>query len=281
MKTKNIKKEKANYSKLKYIIFLILNIILLFLVTTVLLTCMMLRNCIKSSDIPKAIGKVILEEIKIEQDDGSEKSIPEYIADELIQIEQVSEEDIEELMQRIIENKIFSDYIIFALCEDIYNGKIVLFIHIAVSLWIEILLAILMLLLLAWLIIIHKKANKKNSIALKIYSITAGFPCIIMFLFGLVITWIFKFIHLPSELGIALRGKTVFISGMGILICLSIFIFSIFRSFMENKLESKLQIPVQEEFPKTEILNRKFCRYCGEKLVNNNAEFCYQCNKKQ
>ncbi|MDE6005555.1 MAG: hypothetical protein K2G88_09245 [Oscillospiraceae bacterium] len=186
-KIKNIQKEKLIYSKPKYIILIILNIILLFFLTVILLTCMTFRYYIKSSEIPKALGKIILEEIKIEQDDGSKKSIAEYMLEEFSHDDRVSQEEIQE----ILEDGTFSDYIILAveqynhyladggelpeldtnnlkypikllnkklesvMYKYMYKSKTGFFLRIAVSIWIEIILAILMLLLLAWLIIIQ------------------------------------------------------------------------------------------------------------------------------
>ncbi|MDE5737418.1 MAG: hypothetical protein K2H93_03540, partial [Oscillospiraceae bacterium] len=223
MKIPKIKKEKAmhsKHSKTKYILLLILNMILLFFMVTILLTCMTLRYYIKSFAVPKAIAKIIVEEIKFEQFDGYEKSIAEYIADEFIQDEQVSAEEIEEMIQ----NGTFSDYIMLAVeqynqylaeggelpvldennlkypvkilnqgLEDfIYKGKIGFVLRIAISIWIQIILAICILLLLISFIRIHSKENKKIGTCLKIYSITAGIPCVIMFLFFMVLACILK-----------------------------------------------------------------------------------------
>ncbi|MBD5143665.1 MAG: zinc ribbon domain-containing protein [Ruminococcus sp.] len=318
MKIPKIKKEKAmhsKHSKTKYMLLLILNIIVLFFLVTMLLTCMTLRYYIKSFAVPKAIAKMIVEDIKIEQSDGYETSIAEYLANELIQDEQVSAEDIEEMIQ----NGTFSDYIMLAVeqynqylaeggelpeldennlkypikilnnrLEDfIYKGKIGIVLRIAISIWIQIILAICILLLFISFIRVHRKENKKIGTCLKICSITAGIPCVIMFLFFMVLSWILKLTHLPSELVIALRGKNMMISSIGIGICIVIFGSGMLWNFIAKKYTPKSEMSIQEEtsskikMPVPEISNRKFCRYCGKKLVNDNAQFCYQCGKTQ
>lgn len=344
-KAKKARKENKIYGKLKYILLTALCAIFVFLLTTVFLTCLTLRYYIKTSAIPKAVGKVVLEEIQIAQPDGSELSIAQYILDEFIQDERIRTEDVQE----IIENGTFSDFAVVAveqynqylanggefpeidpeefvtLLEEnadliyektglrflepdkqklrdnleypiqtlnetlescMYHGVIGFFLRIAVSLWVEIVLAVILLLLLVWMIIIHVRAKKKIGTGLKIYGITANIPCTVMFLVGLLMSWILKFIHLPSELGTALRGKTVLFSGLGIIVCVILFCFGMFWNFIAGKLTAKAEMPVQEKsesiaMPSQEPPKRVFCRYCGEKLVNDDAQFCYQCGKRQ
>ncbi|MDE5754468.1 MAG: zinc ribbon domain-containing protein, partial [Oscillospiraceae bacterium] len=253
-------------------------VISLLIVSCVLLICMTLRYNINSPAITTALAKVILQEIRFPQADGSEKSISEYMFDELR--DNISEQNIEILNDRLLE---YSGKLVNQKMLSAIPGKKGVLLRVAVSVWIEILLGILMILLLAWMIQIRIRSGKSAGTALKIYSITTVIPCIILFLSGLLLSWIFKCIHLPSELGIILRGGTLLFSGTGILLCVILFCSGMVWNTIHRK-NFPAQMPASEsvpDMPAPEITKREFCRFCGKKLINPDAQFCYQCGSRQ
>ena len=179
-----------------------------------------------------------------------------------------------------------------------YKGVKGFFFRMTVSFWIEIVLALLLGLALAWMIIIFMRKRKKIGTAFKVYSMTAVMPCTIVFMGGLLMSWLMELIHLPAELGSALRGKTVVFSGIGILICIVLFCFGMLWNLISAKpavssavpeikpafrskdmpapLDHTQPLPAIPETPK-----RQFCRFCGKKLVSPDALFCYRCGKAQ
>ena len=185
-----------------------------------------------------------------------------------------------------------------ALESYMYKGVKGFFLRIAGSFWAEILLILLLGAALAWMIIIFMRGRKKIGTALKVYSMTAVMPCIVVFMGGLLMSWLMELIHLPAELGSALRGKTVVFSGIGILICIVLFCFGMLWNLISAKpapsrevpevkpaspskdmpapLDRTQPLPVIPETPK-----RQFCRFCGKKLVSPDALFCYRCGKAQ
>ncbi|MDE7122567.1 MAG: hypothetical protein K2O42_10470, partial [Oscillospiraceae bacterium] len=71
------------YGKFQSGLFTVLSVISLLVVCSVLLICMTLRYEINAPATTTALAKIILQEIRIPQTDGSEKSILESISDEL------------------------------------------------------------------------------------------------------------------------------------------------------------------------------------------------------
>ncbi|MDE6730644.1 MAG: hypothetical protein K2J71_07705, partial [Oscillospiraceae bacterium] len=127
---------------------------------------------------------------------------------------------------------------------------------------------------------IRIRSGKFAGTALKIYSITMAIPCILLSLSGLLLSWIFQLFHIPEELGIILRSGTLLFSGSGILLCVILFCVGIcWMRIYRRKFPA--QMPIPEEIPETESVKREYCRFCGKKLVNSDAQFCYNCGQKQ
>ncbi|MDE5769703.1 MAG: hypothetical protein K2H82_10000, partial [Oscillospiraceae bacterium] len=140
------KPETKVYGKFQSGLFTVLSVISLFVVSSVLLICMTLRYDINSPAIPAMLAKVILQEIRIPQADGSEKSISEYIFDEFLENGNISEQNIEKILNDGLlkySGKLLNQKILSAI-----HGKTGVLLRAAVSVWIEILLGILMILLL-------------------------------------------------------------------------------------------------------------------------------------
>ena len=350
-------KKEIVYSTKKYILLTILAVFGVFVLTSLLLTCMTLRYYLETAAIPQAVASVVLENVQVSQPDGSEKSLAQYILDEYIQDDRITVEEVQEVLHEgtfsdfatVLAEK-YNQYLteggefpeieaqeFIALLEEntdliyektglrfldpdkqklkenlnhpldtlnhmlesyMYKGVKGFFLRIAVSFWVEIVLALLMGALLAWMIIISIRGKKKIGTAFKAYSISATLPCTIVFMGGLLMAWLMELIHLPGELGTALRGRTVTFSGIGILICIFLFCFGMLWNLIttnstsagtapETKPSSKNMdmpapldhtqpLPVIPETPK-----RQFCRFCGKKLVSPDALFCYHCGKAQ
>ncbi|MDE6087424.1 MAG: hypothetical protein K2G25_03465 [Oscillospiraceae bacterium] len=281
------KSEMKIYGKFQSGLFTFLSVISLFVVSSVLLICMTLRYDINSPAIPTALAKVILQEIRIPQADGSEKSISEYIFDEFLENGNISEQNIKILNDRLLE---YSGKFLNQKMLSVIPGKKGVLLRAAISVWIEILLGILMILLLVWMIQIRIRSGKFAGTVLKIYSITTAIPCVILFISGLLLSWIFKFINLPPELGTILRGGTLLFSGTGILLCVILFCGGMcWEGIYRKKFPAQMPIPEKIPEPKMELqtesgsesMKRKYCRFCGKKLVNSNAQFCYSCGSRQ
>lgn len=165
------------------------------------------------------------------------------------------------------------------------------FLRIGISGWMQPIQIILMIGGLVWMIIIQIKGNQKIGAVFRRYSITAGIPGIGIFLFGLLMPVLLPLISLPAELGTALRWKTVFFSGIGILICIVLFGIGILwnKIAMRKQTEPVAEVPrnpstvhpVPIEPEKPVEPKRRYCRYCGRMLVSLDAQFCYHCGKKQ
>ncbi len=175
------------------------------------------------------------------------------------------------------------------LAHTMYKGVKGFCLRTAVSFWIQPVLIILLTGAFVWMLMIQIKGRKRIGTTFKIFGITAGIPSIIIFLTGLLLSFVVYLLHLPTELGTALRGKTILFSGFGLLICIALVALGtlwnrIAKKFPRKELE-KTPIP-EEQFPENtepepEEIQRQFCRYCGKKLVNPNARFCYHCGKTQ
>lgn len=292
------------YGKFQSGLFTVLSVICLFVVASALLLCMTLRYYLKSTAIPEAVAKIMIQEIRIPQADGSEQSISEYIFDKFLESGNVSvsEQDAGKILDKILNDSLpkYSGKFLNETILDAIKGRTGILLRVAVSVWIEILLGILMVLLLVWMIQIRLRSGKSAGTALKIYSITTVIPCTSLFLCGLLLDWIFKLIDLPPELGTVLRGGTLLTAGIGMLICVVLFcIGMIWNRIHRKKFPAQMPVPESDldSDPDPEIelqtgvnsdlnpdsnpVRREYCRFCGEKLVNPDAQFCYHCGSRQ
>lgn len=261
---KNIHHEKEQkYSRKKYILFMILSVVCVFMLMSVLLISMTLRYYLKEA-FPQAVESVVLANVEITQPDGSAVSLEQYLLNN-------------NLSQPLkLLNKL--------LTANLFKGKNAFLLKALISIWIQPVLLILLMGMLIYMIKMHIRANKRIGTAFRVYSITAVIPGIITFLSGLLITWIVSLLNFPAELEILLRGKTLLFSGISILSCIVLFCFGTIWNRIARKKTPKFSIAVPEKLaePETSIaVKRQFCRYCGETLINPDAQFCYQCGKKQ
>ena len=200
-----------------------------------------------------------------------------------------------------------------------YKGVKGFFLRLAVSVWSQVLLIVLMCAVLAWLIVIHIRGQKRVGTAFEVYSITAFLPCAVIFMGGILMSWLLSLISLPEELGTVLRGRTITFSGIGMLICAVLFGFGKLWNLISEKpaaipvqektpVEEQIIIPepreeqnsvseklfskpsepesVKPELPKVSLEKdvvppRLFCRYCGQKLTEPDSPHCPHCNKAQ
>lgn len=292
---------------------------------------------------------VVLENVKVQNSDGEEVSLAQYILDEYIQDDRVSVEDVQEILhsgtftdfaaalteqynqyladggefpeidaqefisvleqnadiiydktglrflepdkEKLKENLNHPLYLLNKTLESyMYKGVKGFFLRLSLAFLTQIVLVLLLTGLLVLMILIHNRSMKKIGRAFKLYSITAFVPCFIFFQIGLLMSWILELINLPAELGTALRGQTVKFSGMGLLFCILLFLIGILWNLITFQQSSKqpeqnvssMDMPKPVSYPESgEMPKRMYCRYCGEKLVNPDAQFCYQCGKIQ
>ena len=339
-------KQDKIYSMKKYILFTLLCTCSIFLLTAWLLICMNLHYYVKTDAIPQAVESVMLENIKIQNPDGEEVSLAQYILDEYIQDDRISVEEVQE----ILHNGTFTDFaaalteqynqylakggefpeidaqeFVSALEQNadiiydktglrfldpdkkklkenldhpltlvnntlesyMYKGVKGFFLRLSLAFPTQIVLVLLLAAALIWLILIHIRSMKKIGRAFKLCSIAASVPCFVLFLTGLLMSKILNLIHLPAELSTALRGQTVHFSGVGLLICILLFLIGILWNLVTFKPElappeqSTQSVDMPKPIASPAVSRRQFCRFCGEKLINPDAQFCYQCGKVQ
>lgn len=315
------------YSKPKYILFMILDILLIVLLTVMLITGISLRKNVQKEAFQKSVETM--------QTEKNQKALAEYVSKNFVQDERISTEAIQNIIQKgtflnfadshavqyqkylsgeekmrpeltaeqiadlIQENSdfIYSEISLRFLEPDreklvsrlesplkALNHSLGLLKALA-SVWLEVILILLLAGALAWMIFIHIRAEKNISTALKAYGMTACVPSVLMLILGMII------LFLPAGLGKACSGSVLLSAAVGILLCGAVFgIGMLWNKFSKKPAEETIS-PILEEFADiseipdtvkiTEEVKRQFCRYCGKRLVNPDAQFCYQCGKPQ
>lgn len=185
------------------------------------------------------------------------------------------------------------------------------------SVWLEVVLGILLLLVLIGMIILYARNHKSVGTGLKVYSIAGFIPCILLLIGSAFLQFTL------NHTGLAVLGNisghftkaSIAVSGIGTLVCVLLFMAGILCSAICRK-AVKETIPVydagdfgglsetepvsdetepaaiekeQTSVPAnadvlpsgTEPLKRKFCRCCGKPLINPDALFCYTCGNQQ
>lgn len=273
---KQNKKKGRTCSTLKYILCTVLSVISVFLLSALLLICMTARYYVKKADIPKTAVFALFQTITVDLPDGSADSLAEYLLDEYIPDEHV---------QELLKNDIFSEAASVLLNKAIeaylYKGMKGFLLRTAVSVWTQMVCGLLLTAVLFALIRIHQKENRKTGTAFKIYSITAGIPCTIIFIFSLLLSGLLELIELPSGLETAFRGHMVLFSGCGIVLCAGLFLIGIFWNMLSARTVKKLNPEEIQDIDISCSTERQFCRYCGQKLISPGAQFCYHCGKTQ
>lgn len=178
------------------------------------------------------------------------------------------------------------------------------------SVWLEVTVGVLLLLILAGMIVLYARNHKSVGTGLKVYSIAGFIPCILVLVGSAGMQFIL------SHTGLAVLGNvsghftrdSIAVSGIGTLACVLLFMVGHLCSAIYKK-AAKDAIPVYdigdlggfseaEETPEIpapaepeplpapaeepgEPDKRKFCRCCGKPLVNPDALFCYSCGNQQ
>ena len=193
------------------------------------------------------------------------------------------------------------------LTNTLTKGLSAFLIDAAVSHWVWYVLGGLLLALLIWMIVMQKK---QFGTAIKTFSIAAGIPCLVLLLWGALGTTIVKLMqmgYLQNAVRI-LRGTWLAIGALGLLGCVALFgIGAIASQIAAGKAapapapvpaaEQPVEKPavtaepaadptpvvdtVTDAAPAEDAPKRRFCRFCGEPLVNNDALFCYKCGTQQ
>jgi len=315
------------YSKPKYILLMISDILLTVLLTMLFITGISLRKNVQKEAFQKAVETI--------QADKNQKALAEYVSKNFVQDERISTEAIQNIIQKgtflefankqamryeyylsgkekirpeltaeqiadlIQENSdlIYSEISLKFLEPDreklisrlespfnSLNSSLGLLKALA-SVWLEVILILLLAGALAWMIFIHMQAGKNISTALKAYGITACVPSVLMLIAGMII------LFLPAGLGKSCSGSVLLSAVVGILLSAVVFGIGMFWNKFFKKPTEETISPVLEEFADiseipdtvkiTEEVKRQFCRYCGKRLVNPDAQFCYQCGKPQ
>ncbi len=168
-----------------------------------------------------------------------------------------------------------------------------------VSLWLPIVLGVLLLAVLVWMIIIYVRSEFRAGTALKVYGIALFVPGILVVLATIAanILVAVKSPVLGDTAG--LLNNCVWAFAIGVLAAAVIFGLGLLCNFIvkgkkvpaaeakelydgffagtpEPKEESTEPEAEPEEQPQ-----RKFCRNCGQPLVNPDAKFCYKCGNVQ
>ncbi|MBR3629011.1 MAG: hypothetical protein IKN55_00860, partial [Oscillospiraceae bacterium] len=184
-----------------------------------------------------------------------------------------------------------------AVTDTMTKGLSAFCLNAAVSRWIWYVLGGLLLVLLIWMTVIHVKGKKSVGTAFKAFSIAACIPCFVLLLWGALCVPLLGWTgtgYLQSAAKM-LRGTWLMIGAIGVLGCIALFgIGAIAGKIAVKRASAPASVPAQPaqapapaaeppapaaETPQN--LTRRFCRFCGEPLVNNDALFCYKCGSKQ
>ena len=169
------------------------------------------------------------------------------------------------------------------LTDTMTKGLSAFLIDAAVSEWIWYVLGGLLLVLLIWMIVIHVKGRKSVGTAFKAFSITASLPCFALLLWSALCVPVLGWSgagYLQNAAKI-LRGTWLMIGAIGVLGGIALFgIGAIAGQLRARKAAAPVQDPTPAEAPQRDM-TRRYCRFCGEPLVNNDALFCYKCGTQQ
>ena len=178
-----------------------------------------------------------------------------------------------------------------AVTDTMTKGLSAFCLNAAVSSWIWYVLGGLLLVLLIWMTVIHVKGKKSVGTAFKTFSTAAFIPCTAMLLWGALCVPVLGWTgagYLQNAARI-LRGTWLTVGVIGALGCVALFgIGAIAGQVAAKKAAAPAPAPAQpssapvqpaEEQPQNRT--RRFCRFCGEPLVNNDAMFCYKCGTQQ
>ncbi len=185
----------------------------------------------------------------------------------------------------------------------------------AFSLWLPIVLGVLMLLLLIWMFVLYIRRQCRVGTALKVYGVAMFIPCVLLLIGTLISTPLLGRLltAIAADFAIPFTGAMLPYAGTGTAIAVLLFVIGVIC----NRVSRKKQRPAAEEVPEsvTEATaaeaampaeaavpsvaaeataaeqekveeevpeaQRRFCRNCGQPLVNPDAKFCYKCGNVQ
>ena len=194
-----------------------------------------------------------------------------------------------------------------AAAEDaMHKGMKAFAVKAVVSLWLPVVLGVLLLALLVWMIVIHVRSTVSAGKAFKTYGVAVFIPSVLL-LAMTILSDVLVAVKLPvfgRVDNILYEGAGVY--ALGILTAAVIFGLGVLcnlitsgRKKLQTAAESseqqeeiydgffgETQNKAAEELPQTEEepeeqAQRKFCRNCGQPLVNPDAKFCYKCGNVQ
>jgi hypothetical protein len=174
------------------------------------------------------------------------------------------------------------------------------------SVWLIITLGVLLLAILIWMLVFYVRGRKRVGTALKLYSIAAFVPCLLLLLTAALSVWVMGLTNLDFLRDFAgmLKSEALMTSAIGILFCVLLFCTGMLCNRLHRPVPEEETLPVYdpmdappeeaveaeeagkpEEVEETEtaqaLPRRRFCRHCGKPLVNEDAQFCYQCGTPQ
>lgn len=174
-------------------------------------------------------------------------------------------------------------------------------VHSLFSVWLEAVLAVLLAGILVWMIFIYASRRRNVGTGLKVFSIAAFIPCFLELLSALILPMLLNWSGLKvlKTFCANLTAETLLFSIIGILGCAVLFgIGILFGIFAKHPEETEVPVYDAADFageavqnsvpaipdppaPPSETVQRRFCRNCGQPLVNPDALFCYKCGNQQ
>ncbi len=188
--------------------------------------------------------------------------------------------------------------------DSLHKGVKAFAVKAVISVWLPVVLSILLLALLVWMIVIHVRSSASVGKAFKTYGVAVFVPSVLMTALS-VLSDIIVAVKLPV-FGAAdnFLHHAAGIYALGILAAAVILALGILcdritsgrrKSQTEAQQEPQKEIydgffgdeknpaaeAAQPEEEPEEPAQRKFCRNCGQPLVNPDAKFCYKCGNVQ
>lgn len=203
-----------------------------------------------------------------------------------------------------------------AAADTMHKGVKAFAVKAVLSIWLPIVLGVLLLALLVWMIVIHVRSAAPVSKAFKTYGVAVFIPSVLMTALS-ILSDIIVAVKLPAfgkwdnflydGAGIFVCGILAAIVLFGISALLGLFrkkakkedeksdeqeeIYDGFfgeqkptepeKTTEEPEAQPKEEPEAQPEEEPEEQAQRRFCRNCGQPLVNPDAKFCYKCGNVQ
>ncbi len=173
------------------------------------------------------------------------------------------------------------------------------------SIWPAVIFSALLALILLWMLIIYVKNRFRAGTALIIYSIAGMIPCLGMMVQTAVNAFSLRSLHLAflNSFIRPFNEDLLLCGGIGVGIAVFLLILGIVLNRMtkpqtipaaseiqydpmdSSPVRADIETPVMQTaeptFAETAMPQRKYCRNCGQPLVNPDAKFCYKCGNVQ